>query len=73
MTKTTDEFQNGLSPIALTTLATHSGPVVLLAFAWSESWTSGTTQVTAASVPFGASVRICVCGETTSLCQSVPP
>src|SRR5665213_3784271 len=66
------DFQYLLLPMALTTAATQDGPVSLSERAWSESFQSGTTQDTAARLPFAASPRIVVWGLMTSLAQSGP-
>ena len=65
------EFQNGLSPTALTTAATQSGPSALRLSAWSESLIVGVIQVTFDSVPAATSLKNCVGGVIT-FAQSGP-
>src|SRR5580700_2463725 len=70
--KIADEFQNLLSPIASTTLATHAGPCAFLMPGWSEVSKVGVIQVTFASFPFATSLRKRDGGLTTSAFQSGP-
>ena len=56
----------GSAPIALTMLATQSGPCAG-APGWSELLNAGTIQVTCASLPLAMSVSTWVSGEITSL------
>ena len=66
------EFQYWLSPIALTMLATHDGPLSEPLPGWSESALSGTTQDICANLPLEMSVRMVVWGEITFAFHSGP-
>src|SRR5580698_2104467 len=66
------ESQYELSPIALTIDVTHGGPMSLCAPGWSESRWLGVTQLIDARLPFGISLRTCVCGAMMSFFQSLP-
>ena len=60
------------SPIALTSEATHEGPVFAPAAGVIGVAQVGVIQLTARSFPFATSLKNCVCGEMTSLLQSGP-
>src|SRR5579863_8864328 len=64
-------FQYRLSPIALTTAATHEGPVPFVVPAWSDAAAVGVTQTTSASRPAAISVRIVLGGATTRVANSL--
>ena len=72
MTKIAVEFQNGLSPMAFTTSATHCGPVALPHALWSEFRHVGVTQVTDAKRPRPTSAITRAEEPTTFWFQSGP-
>ena len=59
-------------PIALTSEATHAGPVLEPEPAWSEFAKVGVIQLTSRSFPLETSLKKLVGGEMTSFFQSGP-
>ena len=66
------DFQNLLSPTALTRAATHDGPKPPGQLTWSESSQTGVIQVKFASLTLRTSVMKRQFGEITSFFQSGP-